>query len=126
MLIPFEKWQACKNDFVLIWSEKSDPYLELALKNQCKNLCSKDGSGIGADGILYLSGPSSEVSLRIYNSDGSEAAHCGNGLRCAALAVLSKIQKIQKQLPESVKIHLPLLGKDLVAEFLFKDRVCRN
>ncbi len=41
--------------------------------------------GIGSDGLILI-GPSSraDVRMRIFNSDGSEAENCGNGLRCVA------------------------------------------
>jgi len=41
--------------------------------------------GIGADGVLLvLDSNQADVRMRIYNSDGSEAETCGNGLRCFA------------------------------------------
>jgi diaminopimelate epimerase len=41
--------------------------------------------GVGADGLILI-GPSHEadVSMRIFNADGSEAQMCGNGIRCVA------------------------------------------
>ncbi len=45
--------------------------------------------GIGADGVLALSVRSADrVHLRHRNADGSEAAFCGNGTRCAARAAV--------------------------------------
>ncbi|MBR5430444.1 MAG: diaminopimelate epimerase [Firmicutes bacterium] len=44
--------------------------------------------GIGADGLVILSpprDPQHAALFRIFNSDGSEAGMCGNGVRCAAL-----------------------------------------
>ncbi len=40
---------------------------------------------VGADGLILI-GPSEEadVSMRIFNADGSEAEMCGNGIRCVA------------------------------------------
>lgn len=40
---------------------------------------------VGADGLILI-GPSEEgdVSMRIFNADGSEAEMCGNGVRCVA------------------------------------------
>lgn len=42
-------------------------------------------TGIGSDGLILI-GPSdiADVSMRIFNADGSEAENCGNGLRCVA------------------------------------------
>jgi diaminopimelate epimerase len=41
--------------------------------------------GIGADGLILI-GPSrrADVSMRVFNADGSEAEMCGNGIRCVA------------------------------------------
>ncbi len=41
--------------------------------------------GIGSDGLILI-GPSetADVSMRIFNADGSEAQMCGNGIRCVA------------------------------------------
>lgn len=41
--------------------------------------------GIGSDGlILILPSREADVRMRIFNSDGSEAQMCGNGIRCVA------------------------------------------
>jgi len=41
--------------------------------------------GVGADGLILI-GPSenADVSMRMFNADGSESAMCGNGVRCVA------------------------------------------
>ncbi len=39
--------------------------------------------GIGADGVIVVQNSSTaDLKMRIFNSDGSEAEACGNGLRC--------------------------------------------
>ena len=44
--------------------------------------------GIGADGlILILPSKPADFQMRIFNSDGSEAEMCGNGIRCCAAYV---------------------------------------
>jgi len=47
--------------------------------------------GIGSDGMILI-GPSSvaDFRMRIFNSDGSEAKNCGNGLRCVAKYVYDR------------------------------------
>ena len=43
--------------------------------------------GIGADGLILIENPDDNVSdfkMRVFNSDGSEAEMCGNGIRCVA------------------------------------------
>ena len=121
MQLSFEKWQACKNDFILIWPDHPDSYLELAIRNQARNLCAKDGGGIAADGILYVNGSAEEPELVIINSDGSEAKHCGNGIRCVAMAALQRIQSKQKNLPVGLNIKLKASGHSVPAQFLLNE-----
>lgn len=89
MFIDFEKWHGTKNDFVVTWMLTTDRDLLVpTLQRLAPRICIRDGSGIGADGILVLiaktrKDPFAEE-LVIINSDGSLAKNCGNGLRCAA------------------------------------------
>lgn len=89
MLIDFEKWHGAKNDFIVTWILTTDRDLLVpTLQRLAAKICARDGSGVGADGILVLvaktrKDPFAEE-LVIINSDGSLAKNCGNGLRCAA------------------------------------------
>lgn len=61
---------------------------ESLVEDQFKDLAievANVNTGIGADGMILI-GPSKKANLkiRIFNSDGSEAKNCGNGLRCVA------------------------------------------
>jgi len=51
-----------------------------------KHLCNRH-LGIGADGIIALSGHRDQFLMTVINADGSLAKNCGNGLRCAALHI---------------------------------------
>jgi diaminopimelate epimerase len=87
-LLPFEKIHGLGNDFVVINNmhlpEDSNQLYEQEL---CQKICNRN-KGIGADGIIIIDQvkESSEAirSWRYYNSDGSIAEMCGNGIRCAA------------------------------------------
>jgi diaminopimelate epimerase len=49
-----------------------------------RNICHRQ-FGVGADGIILLEEAeksTADFQMRIFNSDGGEAASCGNGLRC--------------------------------------------
>ncbi len=87
-MIPFTKAHANGNDFLIL--DEADAHGDHA--HLARTLCARS-TGIGADGIEFLS--RSEVrsdpanpSLRLFNSDGSEAELSGNGTRCVA-AVLA-------------------------------------
>jgi diaminopimelate epimerase len=76
--LEFTKMQGAGNDFIVID--------EASFKGEWSKLavCVCDRHfGIGADGILVV-GPSvvADLKMRIFNADGSEAATCGNGIRC--------------------------------------------
>ncbi|KPU43988.1 diaminopimelate epimerase [Oxobacter pfennigii] len=77
----FTKMHGLGNDFIVIEDNGMDDndYSTLASK-----LCHRH-FGIGADGILVVK--KSEIAdskMLIFNSDGSQAEMCGNGLRCYA------------------------------------------
>lgn len=77
----FTKWQGCGNDFVLFdcLHEDIEDYAALARK-----VCDRH-YGVGADGILVvLPSAQADFRMRIFNTDGSEAEMCGNGIRCFA------------------------------------------
>jgi hypothetical protein len=77
----FAKWQACGNDFIFI--DAFDKDIEPIVK-KCKLLCDRH-FGIGADGIIFiLPSEKADLKMRIFNSDGSEAEMCGNGIRAFA------------------------------------------
>mgnify|MGYP001026141882 FL=1 len=67
------------NDFVLIDCRYA-PDRDFALL--ARRLCHRT-EGIGADGLLLLlDSEIADFRMRIFNSDGSEAQMCGNGIRC--------------------------------------------
>ncbi|OCQ92594.1 diaminopimelate epimerase [Oscillatoriales cyanobacterium USR001] len=83
MGIEFTKYHGLGNDFILIDNRhESEPILT---RSQAAELCDRH-FGIGADGIIFaLPGQNNtDYTMRIYNSDGSEAEMCGNGIRCLA------------------------------------------
>lgn len=93
MKLKFEKWHGCRNDFIVCWLPENDQLTRQALRSQAENICARDGGGVGADGIILLHPQNKDDlfprRLLIINSDGSLAATCGNGLRCAALSTLN-------------------------------------
>ena len=80
---PFYKLTGSGNDFVFVDVRRDAP-AELEELDTIRAVCGR-GSGVGADGIVFLKeGESSPVWIRYLNSDGSLAALCGNATLCAA------------------------------------------
>ena len=82
--IKFAKWQGLGNDFVLCSAEELQGREDIG--SIARSWCARH-FGIGADGLI-LAGPGkageSQLTMEIYNADGSAAAMCGNGIRCLA------------------------------------------
>jgi diaminopimelate epimerase len=79
MIYAFNKYQAIGNDYILFDAIGS----EYPLKPQDAIWFCNRKLSIGADGILQIkSGEDDSYSLEIFNSNGSIANMCGNGLRC--------------------------------------------
>lgn len=74
------KLTGCGNDFVLVDLRKKS--LPASPSTLARAWCDRK-RGIGADGLLLvLPSRKGTARMRIFNSDGSEADMCGNGLRC--------------------------------------------
>ncbi|MEN3185776.1 MAG: diaminopimelate epimerase [Atribacterota bacterium] len=79
----FVKMEGLGNDFIVVrYSEIEQWFSVVSVLSQ--KLCDRH-FGIGADGVI-IAGPSQkgDLSMRIFNADGSEAEMCGNGIRCLA------------------------------------------
>ena len=80
--VPFVKVVGSGNDFILI-DGRCRP-VPNNISRLAQNWCDRKW-GIGADGLLLvLPSRGADARMRIFNSDGSEAEMCGNGLRCVA------------------------------------------
>ena len=95
MGIKITKMQGCGNDFVIIdydnykkgveekrWNDMSDA---------AQKLCNRN-FGVGADGFIIPNTNTDETDIGwfFYNSDGTTAQMCGNGIRCFAKYVFDK------------------------------------
>ena len=79
---PFYKMTGSGNDFVVFNSTAGEA---ATFENvQAIRTLSARGTGVGADGVVFLEAVSrSNIRMRYYNSDGSEAALCGNASLCS-------------------------------------------
>jgi len=80
---PFFKMTGSGNDFV-IFDARSEPAGELERPERIQAVSAR-GTGVGADGVVFLE-PSSRADylMRYFNSDGSRASLCGNASLCSA------------------------------------------
>ena len=70
------------NDFVFV-DARSEPPADLEKVETIQAVCAR-GSGVGADGIVFLrKDDTADLRIRYLNSDGSLAALCGNATLCA-------------------------------------------
>ena len=77
MAIKFEKWQGLGNDFIILFDDIATS--DLAIKMCDRNF------GVGADGLFCpTKSDTADISWKFFNSDGSVAQMCGNGIRCFA------------------------------------------
>ncbi len=86
-MIKFTKMQGLGNDYVYIdaINQKIEDESSLA------KFVSNRHFGIGSDGlILICKSDVADFKMRMFNSDGSEAEMCGNGIRCVAKFVYDK------------------------------------
>ena len=116
MKIDFVKMHGLGNDFILI-DCISKPLGDLSfLSYLAKRLCNRH-FGIGADGLmLILSSSQTDLKMRIFNYDGSEAQMCGNGIRCFAKYAY------ENKLVSKNKFTVETLAGIITPELIFKEK----
>ena len=78
----FYKMTGSGNDFV-VFDSTAGAAASLENTDTIRALAAR-GTGVGADGVVFLERlESGDVGMRYYNSDGSEAALCGNASLCS-------------------------------------------
>lgn len=110
MLIEFVKMNSGGNDFVIIDNRKEffkfKEYQIIA-----KKLCERR-FWIGADGVIFLERSKiADAKMSYYNSDGSRASMCGNGLRC--LSYFCKLLKIKNNNKINIETDIGILPTSL-------------
>lgn len=88
--VKITKMHGCGNDFVFMDYEEYQK-TGLSLKELSKKACDRH-FGIGADGLIipFPSQGDTDIAWEYYNSDGTTAQMCGNGMRCFAKYVYDK------------------------------------
>ena len=86
-MIKFTKMEGLGNDYVYIDCTKQD------IKNasELAKVISRRHFGVGSDGLILIKKSKiADFKMQIFNSDGSEAEMCGNGIRCVGKYVYDK------------------------------------
>lgn len=110
--IKVTKMQGCGNDFVVIdYSEYEKTGLEMS--ELAKKLCDRH-FGLGADGMIIpkLDSKDTDIAWYFYNSDGTTAQMCGNGMRCFAKYVYDK--KLMGKKKFSVKTGAGVISPEIL------------
>lgn len=90
-IIVFAKMVAMGNDFVLVDNRPGVLQAQIDDFSRFARVVSTRKRSIGADGLLLLeNSKKADITMRIFNPDGSEAAMCGNGARCMAYYAAKK------------------------------------
>jgi len=115
MIIDFVKMHGLGNDFILINCLHKSLGDSSFLSYLTKKLCNRN-LRVGADGvILILPSSKADLRMRIFNSDGTEAQMCGNGIRCFAKYAY------ENKLISKIKLTVETLAGIITPELIFKD-----
>ncbi|HIJ17475.1 MAG TPA: diaminopimelate epimerase [Thermoplasmata archaeon] len=89
----FVKYQGCGNDFILK-DETSGLRTPDADRSAMAKFLWNRNFWVGADGVLFVEdAPGVDGSMRLFEPAGNEADMCGNGLRCVAAYLMTKLGK---------------------------------
>ena len=86
-MIKFTKMEGLGNDYVYVDCTKQN--LENA--SNLAKIISDRHFGVGSDGLILIeSSKKADFRMKMFNSDGTEAEMCGNGIRCVGKYVYDK------------------------------------
>ena len=86
-MIKFTKMEGLGNDYVYIDCTKQD----VKIASELAKVISDRHFGVGSDGLILIKKSKvADFRMQMFNSDGSEAEMCGNGIRCVGKFVYDK------------------------------------
>ena len=113
-LIPFEKYEATGNDFIIFDFFEFELF-DLSDKDFIKSLCDRH-FGIGADGLIALKKEEGlDFRMKYFNSDGRISSFCGNGSRASVKYMATKQSKKEFCFVAEDGLHLGRIKNDLVS-----------
>lgn len=113
MKVRFTKMHGNGNDFILV-DEFDGIVIEEEKKPEFVRAACHRYFGIGADGMLFVQRSDvADVRFRYFNSDGSEAEMCGNGIRCFSRYV---VEEGYADSPLSVETLAGILGLEVTKD----------
>ena len=120
MSIRITKMQGCGNDFVILDYDEFKK-MNCEMSGAAKKLCNRN-FGIGADGLIIPNTEvkDSDIGWFFYNSDGTTAQMCGNGMRCFAKYVYDK------KLVDKKEFTVKTLAGIITPKILDNGQVCVN
>lgn len=120
MTIKITKMQGCGNDFVILDYDEFKK-MNCEMSEAAKKLCDRN-FGIGADGLIIPNTQVEDLDIGwfFYNSDGTTAQMCGNGMRCFAKYVYDK------KLVDKKEFTVKTLAGIITPKILDNGEVCVN
>ena len=96
-MIEFTKMTGLGNDYIYI-NNINDKNKIVNIPAFTRYICNRH-FGVGADGVILIKDSNiADFKMEIYNSDGSQAEMCGNGIRCFGKYVYDKELTSKKEL----------------------------
>lgn len=115
----FEKYHGLGNDYILI----NDIQFKIPEEKKsvlAEKLCQFHFS-IGADGLIFVcNSEKADIKMRIFNSDGSEAEMCGNGIRCFSKYVY------EKKILRKKELNIETLKGIMIAQLNITDHIVNS
>ncbi len=138
--LDFTKMHGIGNDYIYIDVAKNKDLKEIFTRYSIGALVrylSNRNFGIGGDGVIFIEKSMiADFKMRIFNSDGTEAEMCGNGIRCFAkyiydqkltekdilkIETLSGIKEVKKEKhilepsKETIEQYVVNMGKPIIS-----------
>lgn len=116
MKLHFTKMHGQGNDFVMINAVRHPEYLAALTPERVRSIADRH-KGIGCDQLLVVepsTGPDVDFRYRIFNADGGEVEHCGNGARCFARFVRDEglTDKMEIRVQTMTRVVIPRIDAD--------------